>query len=428
MAVVPSFDISSVVLVQIAVLLVVARALGGLAARIGVTRVVGELATGFVLGPSVLGAVAPGTYAALFPSDGGLLGVLSLLGLVLLLTLAGMELDFDLVGQQFRSVAVVAAVGLAVPFGLGVALGSVLPGALLGEAVERPIFALFLATALSISAIPVVVRILIDLDVFDWPVGQLTVGIAMFTDVVGWLLLSVVVGLARTGAVDAQSIVRVVVTVAAFLAAAVLVGGRLLGAAFARLDAESVGGQLVVVLAAALVGGAVTIGLGIEPALGAFVVGLLLSRSGGVSDAATELFERLTLSVFAPLFFGIAGLRADLSLLFEPTVLLVAALTLVVATVGKFVGVYVAASWLGHSRLEAFAMGAGLNARGAIEIVIAAVGLELGILSPAMYTVVLVVAVLTSAMAAPLLRRVVARLPAAADASPASRAATGRAR
>ena len=184
-----------------------------------------------------------------------------------------------------------------------------------------------------------------------------------------------------------------------------------------RVGERNLKGQLSVVVVAAFVGSATTVVLGIEPALGAFVVGLLFARSGGVDEAATDLFEGVTVGLFAPLFFGIAGLRADLGLLLDPTVAVVGLLTLIVATVGKLGGVFAAASWLGHSRLESVAMGTGLNARGAIEIVIAAVGLELGILSGEMYTVVLGVAIVTSAMTPPMLRELLRRFPESPAAS-----------
>lgn len=412
MTVVPSFDVSFSLLIQVALLLVAARGLGWLAAQLGVTRVVGELATGFVLGPSILGTLAPGVASALFPRPGlPFLEVLSLLGLVLLLTLAGMEMDFDLVQRNRSHVASIGAVGLAVPFGLGVALGYAVPRSILTETTTRPVFALFLATALSISAIPVIVRILLDLDVFDHPLGQLTVAVAMFTDVVGWLLLSVVVGIARTGRLDVRSLGTVLAALVGFLAVSLVVGQRLIDASFARLDDERVGAQLGLLVVVTFVGSAVTIGLGVEPALGAFVVGLLVARSGEMTETATDAFERVTVGVFAPLFFGIAGLRADLGLLLDPTVALVGTVTLLVATVGKIGGVYVVASWLGYSRPEALGMGAGLNARGAVEIVIAALGLELGVLSVELYTVVLGVAIVTSAMAPPMLRVTLGRLP-----------------
>lgn len=391
----------------VGLLLVVARALGTLTDRLGLTRVVGELATGFVLGPSVFGRLAPAAYAPLAPAAASPpVEALALFGLVLLLALAGLETDVPLVRAHARSVVVVGSVGLAVPFVLGVALGLAIPAPLLTGTTPRPVFALFLATSLCISAIPVIVRILIDLDQEHTVLGQRLVATAMYTDVVGWLLLSVVVGVARAGRIDGRAIGTVVLALAAVLLGAAWLGQRLVDAVLAALPDQSALGHLAVLTAAAVCGSGLTYALGIEPALGAFVVGLLFARAGGIPEPARASFERLTLGAVAPVFFGVAGLQADLGLLFDPVVAVVGTVTLAVAAAGKIGGVYLAATWLGAGRREAIGMGIGLNARGAIEIVIATVGLELGILSARIYTVVLVVAVVTSAMTPPLLRRV----------------------
>ncbi|MFC7098985.1 cation:proton antiporter [Halobaculum marinum] len=388
-------------------LLVVARVLGSLTERLGLTRVVGELATGFVLGPSVVGRLAPSVADLFAPAVAlPLLAEISLLGLVLLLALAGLETDVELIRTYARDVVTIGAAGLVVPFALGVGVGVVVPASLLTGEASRLVFALFLATSLCISAIPVVVRILIDLDAFDSPFGQRTVATAMFTDIVGWILLGVVVGIARVGRFDGRAFAAVMLVLAAFLLGAAVVGQRVVDAVLARLPDDDAAGHLLVVVAAAVGASALAHAVGIEPALGAFVAGVLVARSGGISERARSVFERGTLRVFAPVFFGVAGLDADLGLLADPTVAVVGAVTLAVATVGKVGGVYVAATALGYDRTEAAGMGVGLNARGAIEIVIATVGLDLGILSPRMYTVVLLVAVTTSAMTPPLLRRI----------------------
>ncbi|WP_435335934.1 cation:proton antiporter [Haloarchaeobius sp. TZWWS8] len=394
------------VVVFVALLLAVARGLGTLTERVGLTRVVGELGTGFVLGPSILGHLVPQVYDQLAPTGASpLVGELSLLGLVFLLTLAGLETDVDLVRSHARDVVAIGSAGLISPFVLGLALGLIIPNSLLTGETPRLVFALFLATSVCISAIPVIVRILIDLDSYTSPFGQRTVAIAMYTDVVGWLLLSVVVGLARNGGLDVGALATVVLTLGGFLLGAALLGQRVIDAILSRLSEDDARGHLVVIVAAAVGGSALTHAIGVEPALGAFVIGLLFARAGSVPETARAMFERMTLGAFAPVFFGIAGVSADLGLLFDPVVAVVGVATLVIATVGKIGGVSLAASWLGYDRTEAVEMGIGLNARGAIEIVIATVGLETGILTPRMYTVVLLVAVVTSAMTPPLLRR-----------------------
>lgn len=398
-------------LVLVALLLVVARGLGTVTDRLGLTRVVGELGTGFVLGPSMFGRLVPSVYDRLVPAVGSpLLDELSLLGLVLLLTLAGLETDIALVRSYARDVVAIGSAGLVAPFALGVGFGLVIPASLLTQETSRLVFALFLATSLCISAIPVIVRILIDLNSLYNPFGQRLVATAIYTDVVGWLLLSVVVGLARAGRLDLRAVGTVILALAAVLLGAVVLGQRVVDAVLARLPEDDARGYLIVLVAASVGGSALTYAVGVEPALGAFLIGVLFARAGDIPERAQATFERMTLGVFAPVFFGVAGLNADLGLLFDPAVALIGTATLAIATVGKIGGVSLAALCLGYTRTEAVGMGVGMNARGAIEIVIATVGLELGILSPRMYTVVLVVAVVTSAMTPPLLRRVLGEL------------------
>jgi Kef-type K+ transport system membrane component KefB len=304
---------------------------------------------------------------------------------------------------------------MALPFVLGAGLGFALPRGLVPPTADPTLFALFLGVALSISAIPVAVRVLVDLDAFALPIGQVTVATAMFTDVVGWLALSVVAGVARSGTLDAALVGRTVAALAAFLGVAFAVGPRVADVAFARLRGSGDAGTIALGTLWAVGASALALAVGVEPAVGAFVAGLVVSRADAVGESSVEALESVTFGFFAPVFFGAAGLRADLGLLFDPTVAAVGTATLVVADVGKFVGAYVGGTAAGYSRAEAAVLGSGLNARGAVEIAVAAVGLELGILGRGMYTVVVGVAVLTSAMTPPLLRATLRRLPRPAD-------------
>ena len=423
----PNPDTASLVLAQLFVVLLAARAIGWVADRLGFTSVVGELATGFVLGPSLFGAAFPALQRRLFQTTEAL-DAIALLGLIFLLYTAGAETDFGLIRERARAVVAAGLLGMVLPFALGTGLGVALPPdlGLVPPTTTRPVFGLFLGVALSISAIPVAVRVLRDLDALALPVGQVTVATAMFTDVVGWLGLSVVAGVARSGAVDASLVGRTVVSLAAFLAVAFGVGPRLADAAFARFGgADDPGGTVALGAVAALGSSALCVTLGLEPAVGAFVAGLVVSRAdvdagvdagGAVETTGDGALESITFGFFAPVFFGAAGLRADLGLLFDPIVALVGTATLLVAVVGKFVGAYAGATVAGYSRVEAAVLGSGLNARGAVEIAVATVGLELGVLGRGMYTVIVGVAVLTSAMTPPLLRVTLRRLPGRADA------------
>ncbi|WP_152043327.1 cation:proton antiporter [Salinigranum salinum] len=399
-------DASLLLVEQLFVVLVLAHLFGFVTERLGLTAVVGELATGFVLGPSVLGLAFPSLYADLFPGTSGpLLDGVASVGLVLLLVVAGLEIDLGLVRRHATTTAAVGVFGMVVPFGLGFLFGWALPAALRGPSTDRLVFGLFVATALSISAIPVVTRILLDLRLLGTELGQMLVAAAVLTDVLGWLVLGVVVQAAREGSIAPASALRSVVVLAAFVAGALVVGRLVVPGAVSRLPAlGTTNRQVGVVVAAGLGTSALALAVGLEAFLGAFLLGVVLSRAGGLPTAVEERFESVTVSVFAPLFFGVAGLRADLTALADPTVIVVGAVAVGVALVGKFAGVFAGAVLVGRSRGEALVLGAGLNARGAIEIILATIGFELGILSTELYTVILGVAVVTSAMAPPLLK------------------------
>ncbi|WP_276257834.1 cation:proton antiporter [Haloglomus litoreum] len=395
----------------LALLLATAHALGTVADRLGFAPVVGELLTGLVLGPAVLGAVAPRVTAVVVPVSAPLEAFASV-GLVFLLVLAGMEVDTGALRGNLPPTVALAVGGSVVPFALGVGLGWLLPATYLVDPAGRPVFALFLGTALSISAVPVAVRVLVDLDAMDRRVGQLTVTAAVLIDAAGWVALTLVADLARGGQPDPLGVGRTLLVIAGFVAVVVVVGPRvveaLLGIATRARSPVLTGFSVVVVSGIALSGA--SLALGLEAVLGAFLAGILLRNP---LDGETErVFQLVTLGLFAPLFFATAGLRADLGGLLTPDALAVTALVFAVAVVGKGLGVALGAAFTDLSRAERLCVAIGLNARGAMEIVVAALGLAIGVLTPTIYAVVVLVAVLTSVMTPPLLRRALARLPA----------------
>ncbi|MBV0925068.1 cation:proton antiporter [Halomicroarcula limicola] len=397
-------------LASLTLILAVAHALGALSDRVGFAPVVGELLTGLVLGPSVLGAVAPAAVAALLPLDDGVAGLASL-GLVLLVVLAGTEVDPARIRGSLGPTVAVASGATVVPFLGGVALGFALPTAYLPAPPRRLGLALFLGTALSISALPVAARVLVDLDVIDRAVGQLTLTVAVVVDAVGWITLTVVAEVVRGGGVDPIAVLEIVALLAAF-ALVVLVAGRPVVDGLRALAARArspVLSEFAVVLVVGFAVTAAAVGLGLEAVVGAFLAGLLV---GPRVDAETERVLHLaTLGLFAPLFFATAGLQVDLTVLADPAAAAIAVAALVVAILGKVVGVALGAAPTELTRAETACLAIGLNARGAMEIVVAAAGLALGVLTPLLYAVVVLVAIATSVMTPPLLRRAVERLP-----------------
>jgi Kef-type K+ transport system membrane component KefB len=396
--------------VQLVVLVVTARLLGAAARRYGQPAVIGELAAGVVLGPSVFGALFPSGARWLFPGDpvqGGLLQVVGWLGIVLLLVLTGFETDLTLIRQLGRAAATVAAASILLPFVLGLAAGLVVPGSFVAVHSNRTVFALFVATALSISSLPVIAKVLSELQLTRRNFGQLTLAAGMANDVVGWLLLGAIAGLARHGSVQLGPLAMTIAGMGIFLVAALTIGQRGVDRLLRTVRARSTGvsGAFTVTVVVAFAAGALTQALGVEAVLGAFVAGIVLGRSKFQDSRVVAHLETATLTVLAPLFFASAGLRVDLTLLTRPDVLGWALVMIAVASVGKLGGAYIGGRLARLPRREGLALGLGLNARGALEIVVATVGVSLGVLNPRMYTVVVMIAITTSMAAPPLLRR-----------------------
>ncbi|MEU6431032.1 cation:proton antiporter [Microbispora sp. NPDC046973] len=396
-----------VFLLQISLLLGAALLLGRLASRIGMLPVTGELFAGVLLGPSVLGAAAPGLSGWLLPAASEqthLTDAVGQIGVLLLVGITGMSMDTSLIRSRGGTAALVSAGGLLVPLALGVAVGYALPATMPAAGADRTVFAWFLGVALCVSAIPVIAKTLLELRMLHRDVGQLIIGAAAVDDFVGWLLLSVVSAMAATG-VHASTLVRSV----AYLLLVLLLTMTVLRYAVnstLRLAGRSPEPGVVpaVVVIVLLVFGAGTQALGMEAIVGTLLGGVLIGSSGAVDREQIAPVRTFVVAVLAPVFFATAGLRMDLTALAQPPVLLTALAVLTVAIAGKFAGAYIAVRLARLSHWHAVALGAGLNARGVIEVVIAMAGLRLGVLSSAMYTIVILVALVTSLMTPPILR------------------------
>ena len=402
--------------IQFSVLLLTARVLGGLAQRLNQPAVVGEILAGVILGPSLLSGLVPDVGNWILPQtqvQGHLLEAVALIGVMFLLVVTGLETDLDLIRRKARTALGVAAGGLLLPFATGLALGYALPDDLLADPTQRTVFALFVATSLSISAIPVLAKVLIDLDLMRRDIGQTLLASGMIDDITGWTLLGLVTALASASAITAGTVLQTVGMVILFLVATATVGVWLVNRGLALVQDHFRGHDqiltLVVVLAFAW--GAFTQALHLEPVLGAFAVGILFGRSPRLPADAIRKIESIALAVFAPIFFAVAGLKVDIPAILEPRLLVITLVVIAVATFGKVAGAYAGARWLSdQDHWSALAYGSGLNARGALEIIIATIGLSLGILSQSMFSIIVVMAVATSLMAPVALRYTVARV------------------
>ncbi|WJK42575.1 cation:proton antiporter [Solwaraspora sp. WMMA2056] len=396
----------SSLLVALTVLLLLARILGRLARRIGLPAVVGELLTGVILGPSLLGHLAPELAGVLVPTQPDrmhLIDAVAQLGMLLLVGVTGTHVDLAVLRRQSRAVTLVSLFGVAVPMAAGVALGLALPGA--GGGSRGPwLFAVFLGVAMSVTALPVIAKTLSDMGLLHRNVGQLTLTAGAISDAIGWLLLSVIAALAVEGT-SVGGVGASVLAVVGFVLVAVTLG-RVVVRRVMRLAGRAedngpvVAAAVLVVLTCAMVAHQ----LHMEPVFGAFIGGLLLGLPGVVQPGRLEPLRTVVLAVLAPIFLATAGLRVDLTALADLQVALTALLVLAVAIGSKFVGAYLGARLSRMSPWEGLALGAGMNARGVIELIVATIGLRLGVLGVGMYTTIVLVAIVTSLMAPPLLR------------------------
>jgi Kef-type K+ transport system membrane component KefB/nucleotide-binding universal stress UspA family protein len=398
-----------VFLLQFAVMLAAARALGALAQKLRQPTVLGELLAGILLGPAVFGHLAPGAQAALFPADATqehLLEMLSWLGMILLILRTGLELDLRLLRVLGRAAALASFFGILLPYTAGFALGRWMPEGLLAHGGNRTVFALFLATAMSISAVKVIAKTLLDLKLTRRDIGAVILAASMADDTIGWVLLSIVSSIAVSGVVSAPTVLRPIAATVLVIAAAALVGRPLLRRLIGwiergrALEHGTISAILVLTFALA----ALTERLGIHAVFGAFIAGLLVTASPRVRQATLEGLDSVILGVFAPIFFVYTGLKVTT---LEVPPLQITAAILGVAIVAKVVGAGLGARLGGMGVVPALAVGIGMSSRGSMELVVARIGMDLGVLTPSLYAAIVLIPIVTSVSTPMLLRAVV---------------------
>lgn len=405
----PHNDVLALI-IQIAVLLLTARGLGEIAQRLNLPSVVGEILAGIILGPSLISGLFPAIGEWIIPQtpvQGYLLEVVSLIGVMFLLLITGLETDLALIRRQARAAAGASIGGITVTFTTGFLLGSYLPESLVAAPDRRIVFSLFLATAMSISAIPVIAKVLMDMKIMRRDVGQTILASGMTDDTIGWMLLSIVAGLAAGEAIDAGTVLGAIVSVIAFLFLSFTLGRWLVRRSldFVQDELQSRDRILTLVIVLTFVWGAISHALNIEAVLGAFFMGILFGQMPRLPVEVVHRLESVTLGVFAPIFFAVAGLKVNVLDLLTPQLIGIALLVIFFATFGKIVGVYIGARVIGkRDHWTALSLGAGLNARGAMEIIVATIGLQLGILTQDMFSIIVIMAMATSLMAPPALR------------------------
>ncbi len=397
-------------LVAVAVILIVGRGAAEVARRLGQPEVLGELLGGVLLGPSALGALLPGIYRTVFlnhtVSQG--LSLLSWLGAILLLLIAGLEVDLPILRQNARP-GMLAAAGAIIP---SIAAGTIFARLFLNVV---PPGGFFLGLVLSVTAVSVAAKLLIERDALRRSYAQVILAAGVASEVAVWLLISVVA--AFKAGEGALGIVQSVIIVVAFFGLMMTLGRRFTYWAMRRTAdlSQIVNGELSLVLVLTLVAAAITQWLGLHALLGAFVFGVLLSQAPRATEELRTRVQTLTISLFAPIFFVLAGMRVNIFQLGSPSAIGLIFLLLLAATVIK-VGLGTLGARLGGLRpLEALLVGIGLDLKGGTDVIVAIVGVQLALLSVRIYTIYTVVAILTVLVAPPLIALLEARVPPSHD-------------
>jgi Kef-type K+ transport system membrane component KefB/nucleotide-binding universal stress UspA family protein len=407
---------AAIFLSQIVVLLLAGRLLGELLSRWGQPPVMGQLLAGIVLGPSVLGHLFPGAELALFPhlpQQQAMLAAVSQLGVLLLLLLTGMETDLSVMRHSGRAAVNVSLAGIALPFLFGVLAIELLPARMLVRPHERLLLGLFIGTALAVSSVKIVAAVVRDLGFIRRTVGQIMLAAAIIDDAIGWILVSVLLGLARYGSIDVGGLLRSVLGTLAFLALSITVGRRLVFQLI-RWSNDHFVSELPVITVILVIMGAMALAtdaIGVQTVLGAFVAGILIGESPILTRHIEEQLRGLIVALFMPVFFGLAGLATDVASLGRPNMLLLTAGLIVVASVGKFSGAALGGRLAGLTGAESLAVGCGMNARGSTEVIIASIGLSMGLIDQSFFTAIVVMALVTTLAMPPMLRWALQRLP-----------------
>ena len=396
-------------LVQVIVVLVAARVVGIIVRRLGQPQVVGEMLAGIALGPSVLGAYAPSVSNALFPASSlGLLNALSQIGLLVFMFLVGLELDPKVVRDRGRAAIVISHASIVAPFLLGALLALHLYPGLAGERVTFTGFALFMGAAMSVTAFPVLARILAERRLLRTPLGSIAVACAAVDDVSAWCILAIVVVIARAAGGDAPSggmpLWGTLGGSVAYAALVLTVGRRLLRkletryARQGRVTQDMIAVLMVAMLASALV----TEWLGVHALFGAFLIGAASPKAEGFVRALLERFEDVMVVLLLPLFFAFTGLRTEVTLISGIGGWITGGLIIAVAVAGKLGGSTLAARFMNVPWRDAAVLGVLLNTRGLMELVILNVGLDIGVISRELFAMMVMMALATTFMTTPL--------------------------
>jgi Kef-type K+ transport system membrane component KefB len=393
------------VLLALAAITLLARFVGGLFRRyLGQPPVIGEILAGIMLGPSVLGAISPAAYEMLLPSGAAsYLGLISKVGVVLFMFLVGLDLDPRLLRGNTHVTVAVSHASIFAPFLLGTTLALWLYPRFSTSNVSFTVFSLFFGVSMSVTAFPVLARILTDRRVQQTRLGVTALTCAAVDDVSAWTLLALIVGIASSSLSGA---VRTVPLVVAYVAVMLLIVRPLVTPLVARIQeskeplSRSV---LAAIFVALLMSAFVTELIGIHALFGAFLLGAIMPHDGRLAEQLRARLEDIVVVLFLPIFFAFSGMRTQIGLVHGGEAWLACGAILLVATLGKFGGTFVAARVTGMSWRHSSALGILMNTRGLMELIVLNLGLDLGVITPTMFTMLIIMALVTTFATTPIL-------------------------
>ncbi len=399
------------VLLALAAIIVTARVMGMLFNLIDQPAVVGEVVGGIMLGPSLLGRIAPHTYAQLLPpSIAPFIGVHAQLGVILYMFLVGLELDLRVIRKSGHVTVAISHASIMVPFLLGTGLALLIYPILSTGGVRFTVFALFIGVSMSVTAFPVLARILTDRKMSKTRMGAIALTCAAVDDVTAWILLALVVGIAQARASDAVRTLLLTLTFIVFVFFIVMpIVRRLLPRLEHSPHLARTG--LAAVLVAMLASAMTTEYIGIHGIFGAFLFGAIVPSASPVVADLYHRLEDVVAVLFLPVFFAFTGMRTEIGLIVGVQNWLLCGVIILVACAGKFGGTFAAARLTGLTWRDSAALGVLMNTRGLVELIVLNIGLDLGVISPRLFTMLVLMALVTTLMTTPILHLIVRKHP-----------------
>lgn len=399
----PSLEL---LIAQILTILIAARLIGWLFRKINQPRVIGEMVAGILLGPSLFGWIAPNLHGILFPPASlGHLSSLSYVGLLLFMFLVGLELDLKRLRELGRAAVITSQVSIVLPFAFGSLFALYLYPRLSDPSVSTLGFVLFMGAAMSVTAFPVLARILAEHKMLQTRVGSVAITCAAVDDVTAWCILAGIIVIVRSSS-SALPLWLMLTGLGAFVLAMLFVVRRLLMSL--KLLYEKRGGltadTIAIIFLLVLTSSLITESLGVHALFGAFLAGVVMPRHPKLSEELSQKLEAVVVVLLLPLYFALTGLRSSIFLISGASMWLYTAVIIVLAVAGKWGGSMISARINGMTWRESAAVGVLMNTRGLVELVILNIGLDLGILSPALFSIMVLMALVTTLMTTPLLR------------------------